>query len=357
MLHMFRRNADDGRSPVPGPSGFVLPSHILLKFLKRLRGMDRPYLLDLGRLSGANIEFFARAGCKVQVEDLLLSGDGASGESGAAAQAGAAAAAPGDDPGPPIPSLSDAGTPATPPTAEAATAPSPDPVENPPSATAAGDSAPAGTASPGRTEPGRTEAGPAAGAVPASSRPGARPTRRIVLPPRTFPKAGGPPAGGTPRSPLAARGANALPARRLATSFAYPDETFDAVIAWDVFNYYDPVGAHQVAAETRRILKPGGLVLSYFHARRFDGPHAPARYRILDDRQVACDPSDGPAMACHLYQNRDIEKLFAGLSIIELYFLKNSMREILMEKRLGRPVNPKPLVRPAGPKTPRFTID
>src|SRR2546428_11080381 len=34
--------------------------------------MERPHLLDLGRLSGSNIEFFARRGCKVQVEDLLL---------------------------------------------------------------------------------------------------------------------------------------------------------------------------------------------------------------------------------------------------------------------------------------------
>jgi hypothetical protein len=349
---------------MPGPSGPVLPSHILIKFLKRLRGMDRPYLLDLGRLSGANIEFFARAGCKVQVEDLLRSGNGAPDEGHAAAVAEpvpadsplrAPAAPPGDDPGPPIPGLSEAEAAAPPSPAEAAAAALPESPAAPPASGAPG-TGPPGTEAAGRPDAsGRSTA-------PSSRSGGTRPSRRIILPPRTFPKAGAPlvhaPApGGPARSSLLARAAPAAPSHRLPTSFAYPDETFDAVIAWDVFNYYDPASAHQVAAETRRILKPGGLVLSYFHARRFDSPHAPARYRILDDRRVACDPGDGPELACHLYQNRDIEKLFTGLSIVELYFLKNSMREILMEKKAARAVNPKPLVRPAGQKTPRFTID
>ncbi len=77
MLNLFRRR-DEGRGSrsegTPGPS---LSSHILAKFLKRLRTMQRAHLLDLGRVSGPNIEFFAQAGCRVRVEDILDPGGSA----------------------------------------------------------------------------------------------------------------------------------------------------------------------------------------------------------------------------------------------------------------------------------------
>src|SRR5258708_32054439 len=71
MLNLFRRRDEGSGSQTEGPPGSSLPSHILTKFVKRLQAMSKPDLLDLGRVSGANIEFFARAGCRVRVEDLL----------------------------------------------------------------------------------------------------------------------------------------------------------------------------------------------------------------------------------------------------------------------------------------------
>src|SRR6185503_14069611 len=72
MLHLFRKSMSRDGSPIDGSEEPVIASHILAKFLKRLRPIEKPRLLDLGRLCGANIEFFAQRGCKVQVEDLLL---------------------------------------------------------------------------------------------------------------------------------------------------------------------------------------------------------------------------------------------------------------------------------------------
>ncbi len=111
-----------------------------------------------------------------------------------------------------------------------------------------------------------------------------------------------------------------------------------------------------LAAEARRILKPGGLLLGYFHARRPEGPETPRRYRVLDEGRVACDLQPGASLQRHVYQNRDIEKMFLGLSIVELYFLKNATRELLMEKKTARAPAGRALVRPAAPK-PRFTIE
>jgi SAM-dependent methyltransferase len=143
---------------------------------------------------------------------------------------------------------------------------------------------------------------------------------------------------------------------RLPIRFNFPESTFDAIIAWDVFNYYDPDSVRVVAAEVRRVLKPGGVVLAYFDTCRAAEPAAPWRYRIVNEKQVSCDAMPGRLMLRQVYQNRDVEKMFAGLRIVELHFLKNSMREVLMEKKALMQAAPK--VKPPRkiPK-PRFTIE
>jgi SAM-dependent methyltransferase len=338
MLHLFRRNGTQDGTPIERGDGSVVVTHILTKFLKRLHHAEKPRLLDLGRLSGSNIEFFAQRGCRVQVEDLLLALE---------TEEPSAPGAGDDGPAPVSTAANDREAPGG---IVAAT----DALVLP-ELTGRGDSAPG--AAPPRPTPGETRR-PAADPSAVALRPGARPSRRIVLPPRTFAsqasRAGGSPeeTRPRPRQPAAIAPRNDL----LPTRFAYPDETFDALVAWDIFNYYDPGAMTLLAAEARRILKPGGLLLGYFHARRPEGPETPRRFRILDEGRVACDRQPGPPLRRHVYQNRDIEKMFMGLSIVELYFLKNATRELLMEKKTLRPPAARSLVRPAVPR-PKFTIE
>jgi SAM-dependent methyltransferase len=343
MLHLFRRNGTGDGSPIESMDGSVVVSHILVKFLKRLRHMEKPHLLDLGRLSGSNIEFFARRGCKVQVEDLMLAFEGEPERAiphetrGAGPLPQASEAADGPVGGRML-IATDAGAPGA----------TPAPFANVPAAPAAA-ARPAATA-------GSSPSGLSAGTHASVSRPGGRPSRRIVLPPRTFAstkmQSRRPETEARPGGPAFVSTGNA----QLPTAFAYPDETFDAIVSWDIFNYYNPGSMTLLAAEARRILKPGGLLLGYFHARRPEGPETPRRYRILDEGRVACDGQPGPPLLRHVYQNRDIEKMFVGLSIVELYFLKNATRELLMEKKTARTPVGRFLVRPAKPK-PRFTIE
>ena len=345
MLHLFRRNGARDGSPIEPIDGSVVASHILVKFLKRLRHMERPHLLDLGRLSGSNIEFFARRGCKVQVEDLLLAFEAEPDQKTPQDPRGIGA--------PPETSGTEDG-PARRGIQVATDAGAPD------AASALFTNAPALTSA--MTRPAAVAGAPpsahAAGSYAGGPRPGPRPSRRIVLPPRTF--ASTKLQGRRPEQEAQPRpGGKATSSTRnelLPTTFAYPDETFDAIVGWDIFNYYNPGAMTLLAAEARRVLKPGGLLLGYFHARRPEGPETPRRYRILDEGQVACDGQPGPPLQRHVYQNRDIEKMFVGLQIVELYFLKNATRELLMEKKTARSSLDRTPVRPAAPK-PRFTLE
>jgi SAM-dependent methyltransferase len=358
MMNLFRRRDEDGGTPPDGPRGSALPSHILSKFLKRLQAMSKPDLLDLGRVSGANIEFFARAGCRVRVEDLLNPEEDQSGPTGAEIREEAPAAAAqteGTSAG-----RTDLALPPPPPSQEVADGSLPSRPADP-RAGAFALRRSRGSALP----PSEGEAARKHGAPPSLQRTPIRPSRRIVLPPRPF---SSPIPGKNPSGPGQSTAKPGDPVRRatpdhagrssaLATAFPLPDESFDAIVAWDIFNYYDQEAARLVAAEVRRILRPGGLVLAYFHARRLDQPESPGRYRILDERSVARDPLGGPLMRRTVYQNRDIEKMFTGLRIVELYFLKNGVREILMEKKAPdktTPPKPQPAQRPP---RPRFTIE
>ena len=308
MLDLFRRQRGTAPDDPGGPDDLLLKSHIFPKFLKRLSARERPALLDLGRLSGGNIEIFARLGCRVQVEDLLAAVD----ERGSS---------PEPSPGAPIPA-----TPEVHGVAEA----SPEPAAP----------ALASASAPGAAQATTADAAPRDAA---QRPPGARPTRRIVLPPRMV--------GRTVATRNAA--SQAAPYRSpLPSALAYGDESLDALVAWDLLNYYDSESCRKMAAEVARVLKPGGLVFAYFHSRTQTDPERPHRFRIVDEAHLAVESAPGRPMRRHVLQNRDIEKLFTGMRIGELYFLKNGLREMMLEKRPASGATT-PVARPR----PRFRID
>jgi SAM-dependent methyltransferase len=323
MLSIFGRQRQ--AQPAAGDTAQEEPlrSHVLPRFVKRIRAAERPTVLDLGRLSGGNIEFFGQVGCRLQIEDLLACLD-------------ETPARPTPEPNADRSASGDAGTESMPPTRPVpavlplireAASPPPRPGETP------------------------AAAGPRQGGSPA--RPGRRPRRHIVLPPRTFHRASDPASAA--RGMAAASSASAWKSP-LPTRFSFADESFDAIVAWDVIDFYDPESARLIAAEARRILKPGGLLLSFFHARRATEPVRPRRYRIVDEGHFCRETTAFEPMPRQVYQNRDIEKMFTGLRIIEQYYLKTGLREILMEKRSAPPEASRPTRVTSRPK-PRFRIE
>lgn len=322
MLNIFGRQRQAEPAAGDKTQGESLKSHVLPRFVKRIRGAERPSVLDLGRLSGGNIEFFGRIGCRLQIEDLLACLETES---------------PSNSPEPSSTEPSVAGT-AGEPRSESVPPPRRAPQAMPLIREAADPPArPAGTSA----RPGTTQ-----------GRPGRRPTRHIVLPPRTFHRTGG--TSPTAR-PVSSRDAASWKSP-LPTRFSFDDESFDAIVAWDVIDFYDPESARLIAAEVRRVLKPGGLVLSFFHAKRATEPTRPKRYQIVEENQFSRQVTSFAPMPRQVYQNRDIEKMFTGLRIIEQYYLKNGLREILMEKRSAPPETPRATRVSAKPK-PRFRIE
>ena len=119
----------------------------------------------------------------------------------------------------------------------------------------------------------------------------------------------------------------------LAKRFTMADASVDGVLCWDIFDFLEPPAAKALAREVVRVLRPGGAVMGFFCTKPID--RAPfTKYEILEAssslRHRHHPGTGGPKF---VLQNRDIIKMFEGISVAESFLLKSNTREILLRRR------------------------
>jgi len=198
------------------PSPQVHPTNNLKRLIQILLGIPKPHILDLGRLSGANIEWFIQRGSKVYVDDRISA------------------------------------------------------LKLPPK-------------------------------PPPASSPHPKKIEKKTPPP--------------PFEPL-----------------DYSPGFFHAILCWDLFDYIVIEQAQQVIEDSIGILKPKGLLLAFFNFDRGSSP-PPTRYRIVKEDQLEYQALPSGPVSRQIYENREIKDLFSKFDTLNSCFLKNQMRELLVQKR------------------------
>jgi hypothetical protein len=117
--------------------------------------------------------------------------------------------------------------------------------------------------------------------------------------------------------------------RFLTNNLQYPKNSFDAVLLWDLLDYLEPAVAKQTVAWITELLRPGGVVLAMFHSKK---PEGFQRYRVADSStlQVISAPLICPAQK--VYQNREIQDLFARYRTSKSFVGRDQLRETLFIK-------------------------
>lgn len=134
----------------------------------------------------------------------------------------------------------------------------------------------------------------------------------------------------------------------LADNLIFPGAQFDVVLFWNLADYLDESLVKPVIARLWSLLKPGGMLLAFFHTREA-GPDAPCyRYHIVGGDALEMQPievradarkgpmSTGPAgdvRSPHLqrvFNNRHIETLFRDFSSIKFFLARDNIREVLV---------------------------
>ncbi|MFQ6083211.1 MAG: methyltransferase domain-containing protein [Candidatus Aminicenantia bacterium] len=118
----------------------------------------------------------------------------------------------------------------------------------------------------------------------------------------------------------------------------YTQDYFDGILCWDLFDYLDFEDGKWLIKEIWKILKPEGVAFSLFDSYK-SSLYQSHRKKIFiyDENHLFYDRVPFIRTFFTTYENRDIFALFAEFNILESYYVKNGMREILIQKRLSYP--------------------
>jgi SAM-dependent methyltransferase len=130
-------------------------------------------------------------------------------------------------------------------------------------------------------------------------------------------------------------------------NLVYPAAHFDVVLCWNLPDYLDESLVKPVVGRLWSVLKPGGMLLAFFHTRDA-GPDAPCyRYHITGSDLLEMQPilaqketRRGPTGAVHrsiaggfrlqrVFNNRHIENLFRDFASIKFFLSRDNIREVL----------------------------
>jgi hypothetical protein len=115
------------------------------------------------------------------------------------------------------------------------------------------------------------------------------------------------------------------------------------VLCWNLPDYLDESLVKPVVGRLWSVLKPGGMLLAYFHTRDA-GPDSPChRFHIVgpdilemqkielrrDARRGTAATSDSFQLQ-RVFNNRHIENLFRDFASIKFFLARDNIREVLV---------------------------
>jgi len=115
-------------------------------------------------------------------------------------------------------------------------------------------------------------------------------------------------------------------------------QQFDAVFFWDIADYLPEALVKPVIERIFTAMKPGGMLLAFFHTKDA-GPDAPySRYHIVGDDSLDLQPlmvrnGTGGASLVKLqrvFNNRHIENLFHDYASLKFFLARDNIREVLV---------------------------
>lgn len=141
-----------------------------------------------------------------------------------------------------------------------------------------------------------------------------------------------------------AEGKPVLDSRRfLADNLVYDNAKFDCVLGWNLPDYLDESLVKPVIERLWSVMKPGAMLLAFFHTRDA-GPDAPCyRYHIVNHETLEMTPvSAHPELSRRpgrfvggfrlqrVFANRHIENLFRDFASIKFFLARDNIREVLV---------------------------
>ncbi len=114
--------------------------------------------------------------------------------------------------------------------------------------------------------------------------------------------------------------------------FEYPDNFFDGLLFWDIFDHFDLKEAQLLLNKAKRVLKEKGWALALFRPPSPTPFNILTRYRIISLGEIKYETLPLTTERRKVYQNSDIAELFNSFSSFTSYLPKNRWREVIVRK-------------------------
>lgn len=119
--------------------------------------------------------------------------------------------------------------------------------------------------------------------------------------------------------------------RYLRENLCFDREEFDAVMFWDLADFLPEPLVKPLIERIHGAMKPGGLLLAFFHTKDA-GPDAPLyRYNIATKDTMELHRVRGFRLQ-RVFNNRHVESLFRDYSSIKFFLGRDNMREVLVAR-------------------------
>ncbi len=117
--------------------------------------------------------------------------------------------------------------------------------------------------------------------------------------------------------------------RYVGENLRHEREKFDAVMAWDVLDYLPEEVVKPTIERLHTIMKPGGILLAFFHTKDAGADAPYYRYHVGDPETL--ELQRGPNFSLQrVFNNRNIENLFRDYSSIKFFLGRDNIREVLV---------------------------
>ncbi|MDQ2900907.1 MAG: class I SAM-dependent methyltransferase, partial [Acidobacteriota bacterium] len=117
----------------------------------------------------------------------------------------------------------------------------------------------------------------------------------------------------------------------LRQNLEFPEETFDAVLVWDVLQYLSPALLTATLDRLLRIVRPKSYLLAFFNADEKSKNSPSYTFRIQNQSTLAITQR-GSRKQAQVFNNRSLEKLFNRFESVKFFLTRESLREVIVRR-------------------------
>ena len=117
----------------------------------------------------------------------------------------------------------------------------------------------------------------------------------------------------------------------LRQNLEFPDETFDAVLVWDVLQYLSPALLTATLDRLLRIVRPKSYLLAFFNADEKSGT-APCYTFRIQNHSTLMITQRGSRKQVQVFNNRSLEKIFTRFESVKFFLTRESLREVIVRR-------------------------